>query len=284
MLYCMFAKNNNLFLLALVLVCAILFRAADAWVESRYVGLELLLAVDCSSSVSDDEFDLQMQGIAFAFEHPSILAAIEESGSQGIAVSLVQWSSLNDQAVALGWTHIRGIGDALSFAKSVRGIGRLIKGGSTSLSAVMNRAVGAIESNGIEGKRRVIDVSGDGRANEGESPAHARAYANRVGITVNGLAILNEEPDLAGYYLAWVVGGPGSFLLTADDYNDFIEAIRRKLHMEIVGPPIAGKLDAKERYAALQKSDQFDLFRALGPNARSSIYANSTSSVANFWQ
>lgn len=76
--------------------------------------------------------------------------------------------------------------------------------------------------------------------------------ANRAGITVNGLAILNEEPDLAGYYLAWVVGGPGSFILAADDYYDFVEAIRRKLHMEITGLPIAGAPAIEEPYSALQ--------------------------------
>jgi len=238
--------------LATVLAFLISLRVAGAMAEPRYVRLELLLAVDCSFSVSDDEFDLQMQGIALAFEHPLILAAIEESGSQGIAVSLMQWAGVNDQAVALDWTHIRGIGDALAFAKNVRAAGRLIDGGSTSLGTMMNKAVGSIESNGIESDRRVIDVSGDGRANEGSSPAHARAYANRVGITVNGLAILNEEPDLDSYYLAWVVGGPGSFLLTADDYDDFIEAIRHKLHSEIVGAPIADVPDGSKRYGALR--------------------------------
>ena len=248
----MFAMNQRLLSLAFVLAFTIIFGTAGASAESRYVRLELLLAVDCSFSVSIEEFNLQMEGIALAFEHPSILGAIEQTGGQGIAVSLVQWSSLNDQAVALGWTHIRGIGDALAFARSVRGVGRLINGGSTSLGTVMNKAVGSIESNGIEGERRVIDVSGDGRANEGESPAHARAYANRAGITVNGLAILNEEPNLAAYYLAWVVGGPGSFLLTADDYYDFIEAIRRKLYMEITGPPIASNPNGEERYGALE--------------------------------
>src|SRR3546814_7921188 len=81
------------------------------------------------------------------------------------------------------------------------------------------------------------DLSGDGRSNEGGSPAFARAAANRAGVTINGLAILNEEPDLARYYMAGVVGGPGSFLVTADDFDDFARAMRRKLYFEIVGAP-----------------------------------------------
>lgn len=107
------------------------------------------------------------------------------------------------------------------------------------MSTAMAEAIRALEQNAFHGERRVIDVSGDGRANEGESPAIARAYANRIGITINGLAILNEEPDLTRYYLAGVVGGPGSFLLTAVDFDDFAESMRRKLYFEIVGPPIA---------------------------------------------
>jgi len=248
----MLATNQRWLSLAFVFVLNIVFDVADVSAEPRHVRLELLLAVDCSFSVTDEEFDLQIQGIALAFEHPSILAAIEQAGDQGIAVSLVQWSGLNDQAVALDWNHIKSVGDALAFAKDVRRVGRLVNGGGTSLGTAITKAVEVIETNDIEGVRRVIDVSGDGRANVGESPALARAFANQSGITVNGLAILNEEPDLASYYLAWVVGGPGSFLLIADDYYDFIEAIRRKLQMEIIGPPIAGAPDDRKRHGALQ--------------------------------
>ena len=203
------------------------------------VRLELVLAVDSSSSVTYDEFDLQMEGIAGAFEDPRVLAAIEDSGPEGIAVTLLQWSSLRVQEFAVEWTHIRSLADSLAFAQRVRRAGRQVDGGATAMSTALTEAILALESNSFLGERRVIDVSGDGRANEGESPAVARAYANRIGITINGLAILNEEPRLARYYIAGVVGGPGSFLLTADDFEDFAESMRRKIYYEIVGPPIA---------------------------------------------
>ena len=201
--------------------------------------LELLLAVDGSSSVSDAEFDLQMEGLARAFEDPAVQAAIGELGAPGLAVGLMQWSSLEAQALAVDWTRVVGPGDARALAARIRGVGRVIQGGATSLSAAMATALAAIEHNSFAGERRVIDVSGDGRANEGESPALPRAAALAAGITVNGLAILNEDPALADYYLAWVVGGPDSFLMTAGDYRDFAEAIRLKLIREIQGPPIA---------------------------------------------
>lgn len=203
------------------------------------VRLELVLAVDCSSSVNRDEFALQMEGIAGAFEDPDVLAALAQSGGHGIAVSLLQWSSAGAQAEVIAWRRVAGEADARAFAAAVRTARRVVPGGATALGNAIEAATLWIAGNGYQGERAVIDVSGDGRSNEGGAPAFARAAANRAGITVNGLAILNEEPDLALYYAAGVVGGPGAFLLTADDFTDFAEAMRRKLYMEINGPPVA---------------------------------------------
>jgi hypothetical protein len=179
-----------------------------------------------------------MRGIAEAFEDPGVLAALEQNGAHGIAVSMLQWSSAGAQAKAIAWTRIAGLADALAFAETVRATGRVVSGGATALGNAIDASVLWTQTNGFLGERVVIDISGDGRSNEGSSPAVARATANRSGVTINGLAILNEEPELAGYYVAGVVGGPGAFLLTADDFEDFATAMRRKLYFEIVGPPI----------------------------------------------
>jgi len=213
--------------------------AAGPAEATEAVRLELVLAVDCSSSVNRHEFELQMEGIAAAFEDPAVLAALEQAGGAGIAVSLLQWSSSGSQTRAIGWTRIASRLDAFAFANAVRTTGRVVAGGATALGNAIDAAVLWTQNNAFDGQRRVIDVSGDGRSNEGGSPAFARAAANQAGITINGLAILNEEPRLARYYLAGVVGGPGAFLLTADDFDDFAVAMRRKLYFEIVGPPIA---------------------------------------------
>ncbi len=217
---------------------AALWCAAGEAAAIEIVRLELVMAVDCSSSVNKDEFTLQMEGIAAAFEDPSVLAALEQTGEQGIAVSLLQWSSASAQVKAVPWTRIVTQAEALAFSARVRSVGRLVSGGATALGNAIDVAVQWTQENSYLGERVVIDVSGDGRSNEGGSPAFARAAANRAGITINGLAILNEEPDLARYYVAGVVGGPGSFLITADDFQDFAVAMRRKLYFEIVGPPI----------------------------------------------
>ena len=210
------------------------------------VFLELVLAVDCSSSVNREEFELQMRGLAEAFRHPSVLGALQQTWPKGIAVSLLQWSGDHDQVRAIDWTLINSAAAAEAFATTLDQTPRFVEGGPTAVGNAINLSVDWILGNAFQGQRQVIDVSGDGRANTGESAALSRHYANENGITVNGLAILNEEPKLARYYLAGVVGGPGSFLLTADDFEDFSKAIRRKLFFEITGPPIAQVPPAKE--------------------------------------
>jgi hypothetical protein len=207
------------------------------------VALELLLAVDSSSSVDADEFELQMTGLAEAFRDPGVLAAMEQTWPRGIAVALLQWSQESEQFEALDWTLIRSAADAQAFAKALDQTPRYVGGGATAVGTAIATGADWIESNAFAGERKVIDVSGDGQANEGIPAAVGRAGAMKRGIVVNGLAILNEEPKLARYYLAGVVGGPGSFLLTADDFNDFKRAIRRKIYFEIAGPPVADASD-----------------------------------------
>ena len=62
-----------------------------------------------------------------------------------------------------------------------------------------------------------------------------------VGATINGMAIISEEPYLENYFRKNVVGGPGAFVMTADDYDTFGEAIRRKLLRELAPGPTAAR-------------------------------------------
>jgi len=203
------------------------------------VYLELVLAVDASSSVSEEEFALQMHGLAEAFRHPAVQGALEQTGRQGIAVSLLQWSGEGDQARAVPWVLVNDAASASGFADVLDNTPRLVEGGATAIGSALDNALSWLLSNEFQGLRMAIDVSGDGRNNQGESPAFSRARAIKAGVSINGLAILNEEPRLARYYIAGVIGGSNSFLLTADDFEDFERAIQRKLLFEIHGPPIA---------------------------------------------
>ena len=206
------------------------------------VELELALLVDCSSSVNSQEFELQMRGIAAAFRDEEVIAAIRAAGPRGIAVSLIQWAGAQDQAMAVEWTVMKDEAGAEAFARAVDMSQRYIIRGATSIAEAMVAGGLEIENNDYEGARRVLDVSGDGRNNDGTLVADARDHLTARGFQINGLAILNEDPETDSFYRREVIGGPGSFVIKALDYADFAHAIRQKLIREIAG----GALSALE--------------------------------------
>ena len=191
-----------------------------------------------SSSVDAAEFDLQIGGLANAFRHPDVISAIRSVGANGIAVSLVQWSGPGQQDVAVDWTRVFDAASAAGFADRIETSSRQLLG-TTSIDKVLLFSRQILGSNGFTGRRLAVDVSGDGPTNFGPDPDRMRDLAVAAGITINGLAILNEVPDLDHYYRDHVIGGPGAFMMTATDYSDFGTAIRRKLVREIRGAPVA---------------------------------------------
>ena len=207
--------------------------------EGRPVELELLLALDASSSVDDGEFALQRYGLAQAFREPAVLAAIEATDG-GIAVALAQWSSGGRQAIAVGWTAVGTAPEAGRLADRLVQMPRVFAGGDTSLRGIINFAARQFHDNGFAGQRQVIDVSGDGGAieNPAAMPGPARDAAVALGIVINGLAILNDVPDLDRYFRRNVIGGPGAFVVTADSYRDYARAIASKLIQEIGARPV----------------------------------------------
>ncbi len=223
-----------------------LWPGAASKAAAENVALELVLAIDVSSSVNEEEYALQMSGFAEAFRHPAVVTVIESLGSQGMVVSLIQWSGADTYVQAIDWTRINDRASAEAFAATVESAPRLIEGGATAIGDAMLFARALLELNGYTGTRRAVDVSGDGIANQGKQPAVARAVLTAENITVNGLAILNEEPRLGAYYKAGVVGGPNAFLVTATDFEDFARAIRIKLITEIDGPLISQHLEGVE--------------------------------------
>ena len=213
--------------------------AQDDTSGGQRVGLELILAVDSSSSVSAAEFDLQMKGLASAFRNRSVLAAIQSTGDLGIAVSVVQWSDNRKQFVAIDWRHVFDIESAETFAKEIDEAPRFLVGGGTALGGAISFSMRQFGRNDFDGRRQVIDVSGDGRTNQGAHPARIRDAAVAAGITINGLAILNEDLYVDRYYQFNIIGGTGAFVMTASDYQDFATAILEKLVKEISGVPVA---------------------------------------------
>jgi hypothetical protein len=211
--------------------------AAHGGEETRApVALELILAVDTSASVDAREFELQIRGIAEAFAHPEVIAAIESLGSAGLAVTLVQWSVPGNSAMVLPFHQVHDARTAKAFGFLVGLAQRRGFSGSTAMGHAIDYCIYLLENNEFAGERRVIDVSGDGRNNAPPDVEPARDAAVRRGITINGLAILSDDPRLDIYYKRSVIGGPDAFVEVADDFSRFAAAIRQKLIREIYPP------------------------------------------------
>jgi hypothetical protein len=212
------------------------------------VDLALVLVTDVSRSIDDSEFDLEKKGYGAAFADPRVLAAIHGGAVGAIAVSYVEFASNFEVRTVLDWTVIRDPAQAAQFAARLAEAPRSFYG-RTAISAGIDRGVAMLAESGLDATRRVIDVCGDGTNNAGREVAAARDDALKAGITVNGLAIINDHPvswtfahvqppgGLANYYRENVTGGPGSFVLEIHDFATFGEAMTRKLVSEIAGDP-----------------------------------------------
>lgn len=202
------------------------------------VDLALVLAVDCSFSVDHNEFTLQMQGLGRAFQRADVKRAIRQGPLQRIAVSVVQWSDEGNQMVVMPWTVVSTDEETQSIGESLQSIPRLLAEGGTSISSALLYAAVHLDSAPVS-TRRVIDLSSDGRNNVGPPVNAVRDRLVGQGITINGLAIINEWPTLDIYLERQVVGGPGNFVVVAQDYNAYADAIFIKLLREITGPGIS---------------------------------------------
>lgn len=226
--------------------------AAPARSEARIpVELELVLAVDISASVDDHEFRLQMDGLVQAFRDSRVIGAIEAHGPEGIAVTLVQWSAQARQMTA--WTRIHDRASATAFSHRLAGLERSSVGRTTAIGSAIRFSTALLAANGFAGRRRSIDVSGDGQNNSGHPIWVERKATIGSGVAINGLAILDGDLRLESYYQNHVIGGPGAFVLTAQDFADFARAIRLKLLREI-SPVIArgGPEPSRSRMARMR--------------------------------
>jgi hypothetical protein len=192
----------------------------------------MVLAVDGSASVTYEEFGLIAGGMAAALRDPTVVAGL----SKGSILSLLLWSGAGQQDVITAWTPIGSAADLMGFADSVDNMPRTVKAGATAIGEALLAALTLLSHVPAVPTRSIVNVIGDGRSNEGIPPGPIRDRMAAAGMTINGLCILHEEPDLLTSYNEEVIGGPGAFAVTCREYADFIEAMRQKLTREIKGP------------------------------------------------
>jgi hypothetical protein len=197
------------------------------------VTVAIVLAVDTSGSVSNARFELQKQGYAAAFRNPQVLSSIRSLATQAIVVTMMQWTGPRLHVVVADWTLINDKTRADAFAAAIEAAPRQLFGGGTSISGAIDYSRVLLAGNPFRATRHIIDISGDGSNNSGRSVTQARDEAVDDGIGINGLPILTVEPGLDHYYYDNVIGGPGAFMIPAENYDTFADAILRKLINEI---------------------------------------------------
>lgn len=228
--------------LALAAFLALLHPAA----ADTAVDLQLLLAVDASGSVNETRFELQRQGYAAAFRDRRVIEAIAAGAHGRVAVAMVQWTGPTLHVIVVDWTLVHDKASANALADAIAAVPRQLFGGGTSLSGAIDFAMTMLPRGSFRGDRRVIDISGDGSNNRGRPAADARDEAVKQGVIINGLPILAVEPGLDDWYRDNVIGGPGSFLVVAQNFDAFADAIVQKLLSEIAGrEPRSGHVMAR---------------------------------------
>jgi Ca-activated chloride channel family protein len=202
----------------------------------KSVDLALVLAVDGSASVTFEEFGLIAGGMAAALREPPIIAALIGGPAKASLCSLLLWSGTKAQEVIADWTLIASEADARAFADQVDNMPRTVPAGETAIGEALLASLTLLSHIPDTPARQVVNVIGDGRSNGGIAPGPVRDRMAAAGITINGLCILHEEPDLLASYTQEVIGGPGAFAVTCGDYPDFAAAMRQKLARELNVP------------------------------------------------
>jgi hypothetical protein len=197
------------------------------------VDLALVLAFDCSASVTYEEFGLIAGGCAAALRDPDVLIGLTHGAAGASLCALVLWSAPGEHKTLVDWTRIVDASSLGDFADAVDNVPRMVRAGSTAIGEALRFCGALLAAAPAEARQRIIDVAGDGRSNDGEPPGPVRDWLVADGVTINGLCVLHDEPDLVESYRREVIGGAGSFVVACEDYGGFAEAMRQKLRQEV---------------------------------------------------
>ncbi|MEL6264784.1 MAG: DUF1194 domain-containing protein [Pseudomonadota bacterium] len=205
--------------------------------QAEECGLELILALDVSGSVDRREYALQIGGLAAAFEDDRVGRVIDTVDG-GILVTMTQWSGASRQSQSIGWHHVTDDASRLALAAAIRAAPRTWRNFSTALGEALVHAHAIGADAPMACRRKVIDVSGDGVSNEGRPPGPVSLAVAASGYTINALVIRGAVPDPVEHFEHQVIAGPAAFIEIAEGFDDYPEAILRKLLREIDRPMI----------------------------------------------
>jgi Ca-activated chloride channel family protein len=220
-------------------------------VAKSQCSIALVIAQDVSGSVDSTEFHLQKDGLANAFRDPEVIDLIELLPG-GAYVAVTQWSGQHNQRLAIGWTHILTTSDANSFAERIDNDRRVRSRSLTAIGQALLQADHLLRSKMTVCKRKVIDVSSDGRNNTGPDASMVADALALKGIIINALVIAGQDTSLITYFQQEIIRGPEAFIQPAIGYRDYAKAIKHKLLRELT-PALAKNVPNQSIYTNINK-------------------------------
>ena len=204
------------------------------------VDLQLVMAVDVSRSIDEVEAELQRRGYIEAMTNERVIDAIVSGENKSIGVCYVEWAGTHFQQTVIDWMLIDSARAARRFSEKLAESPRTSQSW-TAVGQALIYSAKRFEDSPFSSRRRIIDISGDGRTNDGPPAELARDKLVADGIVINGLPVMMNRRDygrpadttLDKYYEENVIGGPGSFMTVAANFDDFGRAVRSKLIREI---------------------------------------------------
>lgn len=225
------------------LLSAVMLLGAALSATAQGCRQALILGLDVSLSVDTNEFALQRRGLARALQSPEVIEAMTTPAGGHIELAVFEWSGQFNQALLIDWTVIDSAATLDRIAGALTGMPQGMRSGRTGLGAAMLFARDMLQSREHCGAL-TLDLSGDGMNNNGILPARVRPKMDAAGITVNALVIepglrdLNYDGagggQLRAYFEQRVITGPAAFAETIVGFQNYAEAIKRKLLRELV--------------------------------------------------
>jgi hypothetical protein len=197
----------------------------------------LALGLDVSGSVDEQEYRLQLQGLANALRDPAVENALLARPDAPVEMAVYVWSGQDHKIIVLDWVALDSAQAIETAATHLAGTRRATGDPTTAIGSAVafGNALLTMKSGCAA---HTLDISGDGENNTGPRPRDLHQILDQSDITLNALVILDPdtpETGLVDYFRAEVIHGPGAFVETASGYTGYKDAMIRKLLRELQG-------------------------------------------------
>lgn len=219
---------------------ALLALIVSVWAPGAQAACRLALALglDVSGSVDMREYRLQLDGLAGALLQPQVQAAFLAFPDAPVRLLIYEWSGLDSQRTLVPWVAVATRDDLARIAGALAATSRAASEPPTAIGQAMLSGARRLRAQ-PDCWRLTLDLTGDGKSNTGPRPRDLQDAPQLDGITINALVIgsaprrQTEIADLWAYFTTRVIRGPQAFVEVALGFEDFENAMTRKLLKEL---------------------------------------------------